>query len=146
MIIFAIGKFSLFAEISGSIRGESCRGKRFARKHVDPVHSVLAGCLFLRCRAEAIKSRSDPDLLEASLRQVCNELCLRQSTGDSTRPQIDVAAGVLREFQIKGNISQVQASAWFEYPDDFGEPAFLFGNQVEDSVRDDHIDAVISDR
>ena len=105
MIIFVIGEFSLSAEISGSIRAASYRGKRFARKHVYPVHPVLAGCLLLRCRAEAIKSRSDPDLVEASLRQVCNELCLRQSTGDSTGPQIDVAAGVLGEFHIEGNIS-----------------------------------------
>jgi len=101
IIIFAIGEFSVFAEISGSIRGASCRGKRFARKQVYPVHAVLAGCLLLGCRAEAIKSGSDPDFLKASLRQVRNELCLRQSTGDSTGPQIDVPAGVLGEFQDK---------------------------------------------
>ena len=83
----------------------SYRGMRFTRKHVYPVHSVLAGCLLLRGRAEAIKPRSDLDFLQASLRQVRNELCLRQSTGDSTGPQIDVAAGVLGEFHIEGNIS-----------------------------------------
>jgi len=108
MIIFVIGEFSLSAEISGSIRAASYRGKRFARKHVYPVHPVLAGCLLLRCRAEAIKSRSDLDLLQASLRQIRNELCLRQSTGDSTGPQIDVAAGVLWEFHSNAEVNHSQ--------------------------------------
>src|SRR5260370_499126 len=85
--------------------------------------ALLPGCLLLRCRAEAIKSRSDLDLLQTSLRQVHNELCLRQSTGDSTGPQIDVAAGILGKVHLEGNISKVQASAGLEYPDDFGEPA-----------------------
>jgi hypothetical protein len=95
----------LCAEISDAIRAASDSGKRLARKHVYPMHAVLTGCLLLGCGAEAIKSRSDLDLFQASLRQVCNELCLRQSTSDSTGPQIDVAARVFGEFHFEGNIS-----------------------------------------
>jgi hypothetical protein len=45
------------------------------------------------------------------MRQVCNELWLQQSAADSTSPQIDVAAGVLWEFHIERDVSQLQAAA-----------------------------------
>ena len=75
------------------------------------MYSVLARCSLLGGRAEAIEPRGDLDFLEANPRQVNDELCLRQSAADSTGPQIDVAAGFLREFHIKGNVSQMQAAA-----------------------------------
>jgi hypothetical protein len=75
------------------------------------MHTVLAGCLLLGCRAEAIKTRRDTDVLQAYLRQILNDLCLQQSAGDSTGPEIDVAAGVLGEFDIQGNIGQVKAAS-----------------------------------
>ena len=79
-------------------------GTRFAREHVHAVHSVLAGCLLFGGRAKAVKTRGDANLLQAYLREILNELCLRQSAGDSTGPQIDVAAGVLGEFDIQRNV------------------------------------------
>lgn len=83
----------------------------FSRKSVDTVHSILARRPLLRSRPKAIKTRRDTDLLKADLRQIFNELCLRQSAGDSTGPQIDIAAGILGEFHIQGDIGQVQAAA-----------------------------------
>ena len=75
------------------------------------MHTVVAGCLLLRGRAEAIKMRRDPDVLQADLRQIPNQLCLRQSAGDSTGPEIDVAAGVLGECDIQRDIGQVKAAS-----------------------------------
>jgi hypothetical protein len=106
----------------------STHGKRFARKDIHAVHSVLEGCLRLGRPPEAIKPRGYLHFLQANLRQISNQLCLRQSTADSTGPQIDAAAGVLREFYIEGNVSQVQTAAGLQYPDDFGKPPFLLGN------------------
>ena len=84
---------------------------RFSRKHVDSVHSILTRRLLLRGRPKAIETRGDTDILKADLRQIVNELCLRQSAGDSTGPEIDIAAGILREFNIQGNVRQVKAAA-----------------------------------
>lgn len=88
----------------------STRVKQFARKHVHSVHAKFAGSPLLGCRAEAIKPRGDTNDFQTDLRQTSNQLCLRQSAGDSTGPQIDVAAGVLGEFHVNRYIGQVQAA------------------------------------
>jgi hypothetical protein len=73
---------------------------RFSRKHVNSVHSIFTCGLLLRGGPKAIETRGDPNILKADLRKIVDELCLRQSAGDSTGPEIDIAAGVLREFNI----------------------------------------------
>jgi hypothetical protein len=100
-------------------------GNGFARKHVYAVHTVLAGCSLLGRRAEAIKTCRDTDVLQADLRQVLNELCLRQSTSNSTGPKIDITAGILGEFDIQGNIGQVKATSRLQHPDNLTKAEFL---------------------
>lgn len=56
------------------------------------------------------KTFDDPNVLKTQLRQCCEHLCLGQSTGDSTRPQADVSAIVLAEFDVYSDIGQVQAA------------------------------------
>ena len=80
------------------------RSNRLARKHVDAVHSVLASCLLLGGCAETIKTRGDADIFQPDLRQIPDELCRRQSTSDSTSPEINVAEGVLRKLHIEDDI------------------------------------------
>ena len=75
------------------------------RKHIHAMHAKLACCLLLGCRAKAIEPSGDVHVFQANPLQICNELCLRQSTGDSTGPQVDVPARVLGEFYIKGDVS-----------------------------------------
>ena len=84
---------------------------RVTSEYVYSVHSVLARCLLLGGRTKAIKTRCDPDLVQANLCQVCYELCLRQSAGDSASPEINIPARVLGKFYIEGNIGQMQAAA-----------------------------------
>ena len=125
-------------------RAPSFHGRNgFARKYVHPVDSELAGDLFLGCRAEAVKPRGDMHLLKADRQQIINELCLRQSARDSPGPQINVTAGILREFDIQGNISQVKAAAGSQHPHDFAKPSFLLRDEVQDTVRTDQINAGI---
>ena len=73
--------------------------------------SKPAGGLFLRCRAKAVEPGGDTHLFKADRQQIINELCLRQSAGDSPGPQVDVAAGVLGQFDIQSYIRQVEATA-----------------------------------
>ena len=80
------------------------RSSGLVRKHVDAVDAEFACCLLFRCRAETVKPRRDVHVFEADPSQIVNELCLRQSAGDSPRPQIDVAADVFGEFHVQRNI------------------------------------------
>jgi hypothetical protein len=54
--------------------------------------AVLTRDPFFRRVAERIEILGDANGAEADIRQQRGQLCLRQSTGDSTRPQVDVAA------------------------------------------------------
>jgi hypothetical protein len=47
-------------------------------------------------------------ILKSRVAQERHELCLRQSAGDSTSPQIDVAATVIAEFGIEHYICKLQ--------------------------------------
>jgi len=49
----------------------------------------------------------DAYVLKSQVTQERDELCLRQSTGDSTSPQIDVATNVFAEFGIEHYISKL---------------------------------------
>jgi hypothetical protein len=105
-------------------------GSRLAGKHVHSVHSVLASSPFLGGRAETVKTCRDADLAQADLRQVLDELCLRQSAGDSTSPEVDVSAGVFRELEVEGNISQVKATTPLQHPHDLSKSPFLLGDKI----------------
>jgi hypothetical protein len=98
------------------------------------MHTILAGCSLLGSGAKTIKPRGDPNLLQANLAQIRNDLCLRQSAGDSTCPEIDIAPGILRQLDIQGNVGEMQPTSGLEYPYDFGKAAFFFGDEVEDTI------------
>jgi hypothetical protein len=75
-------------------------GRVLPRKHIDTVDAEFARRLLLRCCAEAIKARCYMDRFQANPLQIIDQLCLRQSPGNSTCPQIDIAADILREFIV----------------------------------------------
>ena len=56
--------------------------------------------LLLGRSAETIKARCNMDVFQTDPLQIIDQLCLRQSAGDSARPQIDVAADVLGELVV----------------------------------------------
>src|SRR5215469_6120860 len=100
---------------------------RASGKDVHAMHTILAGCSLLGSGAKTIKLRRDADLLQTDLAQIRNNLCLRQSAGDSTCPEINIAQGILRQWDIQGDIGEMQTPTRLEYPYDFGEAAFFFG-------------------
>ena len=75
-----------------------------ASENVGTPHAILPRRVFLRRAAEAIKVPAQAHILESQIAQEGEELCLRQSTGDSTRPQINVAAHILAKFAVDDNI------------------------------------------
>ena len=71
------------------------------------MHAVLPGRVFFLGATEAVEVSRDAYVLKSQFAQERDELCLRQSTGDSTSPQIDVAANVFAEFGIEHYISKL---------------------------------------
>jgi hypothetical protein len=59
---------------------------------VDTDYAVLPCGPFLRRALKTVKSLHDADAGESHAVQHVDKLCLRQSTGDSTRPEIDIAS------------------------------------------------------
>ena len=117
-----------------------------ARKHIHAVHAELARRFLLGCRTKTIEPGGNVYVLETNMLQIANELCLRQSAGDSTGPQVDVAADILGQLDIKRDVPEIQPTARFEYPNDLGEPEFLLGHEIEHTVRDDHVNARVRNR
>ena len=103
-------------------------------KHVHAVHAKLARRLLLGCRAKTIEPGGDVHVFQADPLQIRNELCLLQSAGDSTGPQVNVAADILRDLHIECYVSEMQPAASFENPHNLTKPEFLLGNEIEDAI------------
>jgi hypothetical protein len=65
---------------------------RLRSMNIDPDDAIFLRDPFFRRPAEALEAFVHHNVLESDLCQQCDELCLRQSAGDSTGPQIDVAS------------------------------------------------------
>jgi hypothetical protein len=60
-----------------------------------------------------------------SLSEKRNKLCLRQSAGDSTGPQVDVAADRLGQLRGDNDVAVQELSPRLENPEDFAKGLFL---------------------
>jgi len=67
---------------------------------------------------------------EANRLQYEQELCLRQSAGDSTSPEIDVAPDRLGEFVGHDNVGIEKLAAGSENPEHLAERLALIGRQI----------------
>jgi hypothetical protein len=92
---------------------------------------VFPGHAFLRCPSKAIEALLYNDVVEAEMPEQRDKLCLRQSAGDSTGPQIHISANRLRQLGRDDNVSVQELSAGLENPEDLTEGLFL----VRDSAR-----------
>ena len=106
----------------------------FAGEHIRAPHTVLACRVFLLRTIETIEVSRYAHLLKPKIAQERNELCLRQSAGDSTRPQVNVASNVLTEFDIQHYIAKLQSSARTEHTADLCERFLFFRDQVENAI------------
>lgn len=87
-----------------------------------------------RGTGEAVEALEDAAVYQADAEGDLAELCLRQSTGDSGRPQIDVAAGVERQLTADHDIAEVQPSAGLEHAGDLAKGTVFIWRQVEHAV------------
>lgn len=113
----------------------------FAGKDIHAHDTELPSRTLLARAPERIEPLTNLDVSEADLRKNRNELSLRESTSNSTCPQIDVLADRLRELVRHHDVGIEEFSAGLEDAEDLAIRDGLVRRQIEDPVRDDEIDA-----
>src|SRR5206468_9362869 len=88
---------------------------RLARVNVHARHAVFSRDAFFRHAAEAIEVFLHAHFPETHETQKDDELCLRQSAGNSTRPKIDVAPDRFGELVGNDNVGVQKVTAWSEH-------------------------------
>jgi hypothetical protein len=91
---------------------------RFLCEDVHAHDSVLAGNALLARAAERIEPLADLDAAKADLAEHRNELSLRESAGNSTRPEVDVLADPLGELARDYDVRVQESPTRFQDAED----------------------------
>src|SRR5687768_13178355 len=122
------------------------RSLRLSRVDVDADDAVLQSRTLLGGSAEALESVANSHLIEASRAQDVDELCTRQSAGNSTGPEMDIFAQGLVEFLAQNDVAVKKLAAGLQYAEDLAKSHLLVGCEIQHAVRNDDIDAPGVDR
>lgn len=90
--------------------------------------------LLFRGGPKGVEPGSNSDVLESQTNPSFDELCLRQSAGDSTGPEVDIRPDVLAQLRLHHNVGKMQPATWTQHAGDLGESDLLLGYQVQDTV------------
>jgi hypothetical protein len=88
----------------------------------------------------------DPYIAEAHGDECVDELCLRQSAGDSTGPELDVASDRLRQLDAGHDVRNLQATTDAQDSGDLGKRSFLLRHEIQHAVRHDDVNTCIVER
>ena len=102
----------------------------FACVDVHARHAVFPGNAFLRCATKTIEALFQADFIKADLVEKCDELCLRQSAGDSTRPQIDIPSDRFGQLVRNDDVAVQELAARLQNPEHLAKRFSLVRRQV----------------
>src|SRR6516165_968232 len=129
--------------------GLSTRGRvlpRLApREHVT-VDLEAAGVLLARCSLEGVRRRAERHVDEPRLAQHLLPGCTRQTTGDSSGPEIDVVDGRLGNWAAVGDVGELQPATGPQHAEDLGEHRALIGTEVDHAVADHDVGPAVVHR
>ena len=126
--------------------GREVHSSRLPGEERVTVDLELAGLLFSTRTAESIDRRTDPDINEPDVLKHLLPGCARQTTGNSRRPEIDVADRRFGYGLAIRDVGKLQTAARAQDAEDFGEDRALVGAQVDHAVADDDIGPAVFDR
>src|SRR5438874_12416915 len=121
-------------------------GSSLSCENIDAGDAVLAGDALLARAAEGVELLAHRHVTETGLRENRDELSLRESAGNSTRPEIDILADRLRQLIRHHDIRVEEPAAGLEHAEDLAEGDRLVGGEVQDAVGDDHVGARVLER
>ena len=79
-------------------------------------NTVSLGRTFFCRSGEAIESAENAYACETGRREDANELCFQQSTGNSTRPEVDVSERVVGQDFANHDVRHLYAPVTFKHP------------------------------
>ncbi len=94
----------------------------------DEIHAVdaeLARSLFLVRTEERVKGLYQPDFTEARLLDHLEILCNLQSAGNSSGPEVDIVARVLRQLTFHDDVGELQPATGPHHAVQLGKHCFL---------------------
>jgi hypothetical protein len=115
-------------------------------RQIDSDDSVPLGRTFLGCTGEAIEPIEKAYSRETGGLEDADELCIQQSTGDSTSPQVDVSKGAVGQNFANDDVGDLGATATFQHPCDLADGPCFVRHKIEHAIRDDDIDCRVLDR
>ncbi len=119
---------------------------RFSCAEIDAERAKLRGTRGLRGSRVNLGAPRDLEIHEPRRNDRCFKLCVQQSAGDSTLPEIDVLLALFRHCFLNENVPDLQATARLKNARHFLESCQLVGKQVEHAVRDDDVGPTVGDR
>src|SRR5262249_40378399 len=114
---------------------------RLASEDVHTDDAVLARDALLARAAECVEPLPRFDLRETHVREYLDELSLRESTGDSPGPEVDVPPDRFGELVAHDNVCVEEPAARLEDAEDLAVRNRLVRREVQDPVRDHHVHA-----
>ena len=97
---------------------------------IDAHDTVFRGDGFLRRAPKAVEALPQHNVLKTDLPEKRNELCLRQSASNSTRPEVDVPSNGFGQLVRHDDVAIEKLPAWLQNPEDFAERLPLIRGEV----------------
>ncbi len=118
---------------------------RFSRAEVDSEGAELRRARRLGRARIDVAAPGDLEIDEARRDDGCLELCIQQSAGDSTLPEVDVLLALLRYCFLDQDVADLETTFRLESARHFLQSGKLVGKEVENAVRDDDVGATVED-
>ena len=112
---------------------------RLSRLEVDSERTELGRARRLGRAGIDVATPGDLEVDEPRCDDSCLELCVQQSAGDSTLPEINVLLAFLRYCFLNQDVADLEAALRFEDTRHFPESSELVREEVKHAVRDDDI-------
>ena len=112
---------------------------RFSCAEVDSERAELRGARGLGRASVNLGAPRDLEIHEARRYHRCFKLCVQQSAGDSTLPEIDVLLALFRHCFLNQDVADLKTAARLENTRHFLESGELIGKEVQHAVRDDDV-------
>ncbi len=92
---------------------------RLSGKYIDPDDTELSSNVFLTGSAKRIEALAHGHVAKTNSAEYVDKLSLRESTGDSPGPEIDIPAYRLGKLACHDDVSIKKPPTWFKNPERF---------------------------
>ena len=118
-------------------------GSLLSGKYIDADYTKLSSDVFLTRAAKSIEAFTHRNIEETDLGQCIDEFSLRESTGDSAGPEIDVPPYRFGKLATDNDVPIQEASSRFKNSEHLPVSDGFIRNQIEHAIRNDCVDSLV---